>query len=75
MADVATVPVQALAATTPGAAAIAPKSVVLLVDPNQVRTMRNTFVFWEFVTLGLGIYIGKKVFEPAPTARVVPRGK
>jgi hypothetical protein len=55
-------------AITPAAPAVAPKTVVLLVDDNQVRSMRNTFVFWEFVTLGLGIYIGKKVFEPVPKA-------
>lgn len=53
---------------TPQASTVAPGNVVLLVDANQVRSMRNTFVFWEFVTLGLGIYIGKKVFEPAPPA-------
>ncbi len=58
-------------AITPAAPAVAPKTVVLLVDDNQVRSMRNTFVFWEFVTLGLGIYIGKKVFEPAPGAAKV----
>lgn len=39
-------------------------SVVLLVDENQKRQMRNTFLFWEFATLGLGIYVGKKLFEP-----------
>lgn len=39
-------------------------SVVLLVDENQKRQMRNTFLFWEALTLGLGIYVGKKMFEP-----------
>lgn len=39
-------------------------SVTLIVDPNQSKKLRNTFICWELVTLGLGIYIGKKVWEP-----------
>lgn len=46
------------------AIAPAPSSVVLLVDENQRRTMRNTFLFWEALTFGLGLYIGKKLAEP-----------
>ena len=46
-------------ATTPK-----PSGVMFLVDENQSRTMRNTFIFWEAVTLALGLYIGKKLGEP-----------
>jgi hypothetical protein len=50
----------------PAPVAVAPQSVVLLVDENQRRAMRNTFVFWELATLALGIYVGKKFFAPSP---------
>lgn len=40
-----------------------PAQVVLLVDSDQKKSMRNTFVFWEAVAFGLGIYVGKKLYE------------
>ena len=51
-------------APTTLATAPKPSGVLLLVDENQTRTMRNTFLFWEAVTLALGLYIGKKLGEP-----------
>lgn len=46
-----------------------PSGVMLLVDENQSRSMRNTFIFWEVATLALGLYIGKKLGEPKGIAR------
>lgn len=53
-------------ANPPAVLAPLPQSsnVMLLVDDNQKRAMRNTFLFWEFATLALGIYVGKKLAEP-----------
>ncbi len=53
----------------PALTTVAPGSVVLLVDENQKRQMRNTFLFWEAATLALGIYVGKKFFEPKGTTK------
>ena len=39
-------------------------SVALIVDAEQKRKLRNTFICWELATLALGVYIGKKVWEP-----------
>lgn len=41
-----------------------PATVALIVDPEQKKKLRNTFICWEVATLALGIYIGKKVWEP-----------
>lgn len=43
----------------------APSTVTLIVDPQQQKQLRNTFVFWEVLTFGLGVYVGKKIWEPA----------
>jgi hypothetical protein len=42
----------------------APSTVTLIVNPEQKKELRNTFILWELATLALGIYIGKKVWEP-----------
>lgn len=44
-----------------------PATVALIVDPAQKKQLRNTFICWEIATLALGIYIGKKVWEPPTT--------
>lgn len=41
----------------------APSTVTLIVDPQQQKQLRNTFVFWEILTFGLGVFVGKKLFE------------
>ena len=46
-----------------------PSGVMLLVDENQSRQMRNTFLFWEAMTFALGLYVGKKLGEPKGMAK------
>lgn len=50
-----------------------PASVTLIVDPSQKKQLRNTFVFWEVSTFVLGLYVGKKIWEPATSTGSSPR--